>query len=161
MSEREIRIKLRSVIYEVEASLFSEEEPFFFDEGDSVDIEPDEIEISSVGKKRVGDGRIEIFYDESEVTGMEGSSTSISFDSSDKGIVTMIRTGGVSTAFVFEEGRRHHCVYKTPYMPFEICVNTLSVDNRIEENGELFIDYIIEIRGAKAERTKFSMKILD
>ena len=161
--EKDVRIKLRSTIYEVEASLFSDEDsegPLSVIEEDTDNIEPDEIEISTVGKKRLTDSRFEIYYDESEVTGMEGSVTSVSFDISDKGIVTMLREGSVSTALVFEAGRRHHCLYKTPYMPFEVCVNTLSVDNRLEEDGELFIDYIIEIRGAKAERTKFEMKLI-
>ena len=164
INEKEVRIKLRSTIYEIEASLFSDEEdegPFSVIAEDTEKVEPDEIEISTVGKKRLTDSRFEIYYDESEVTGMEGSVTSVSFDKSDKGIVTMLREGSVSTALVFESGRRHHCLYKTPYMPFEVCVNTLSVDNRLEEDGELFIDYIIEIRGAKAERTKFEMKIIN
>ena len=164
INEKEVRIKLRSTIYEIEASLFSDEEdegPFSVIAEDTEKVEPDEIEISTVGKKRLTDSRFEIYYDESEVTGMEGSVTSVSFDKSDKGIVTMLREGSVSTALVFEAGRRHHCLYKTPYMPFEVCVNTLSVDNRLEEDGELFIDYIIEIRGAKAERTKFEMKIIN
>ena len=161
--EKDVRIKLQSTIYEVEASLFSDEEdegPFSVIEEDTDNVEPDKIEINTVGKRRLTDSRFEIYYDESEVTGMEGSVTSVSFDVSDKGIVTMLREGSVSTALVFEAGRRHHCLYKTPYMPFEVCVNTLCVDNRLAEDGELFIDYIIEIRGAKAERTKFEMKLI-
>lgn len=162
--EKEVRIKLKSTIYEVDASLFGDEgeedERFSVVEDDVDNIEPDEIEINTVGMMRIADGRFEVYYDESEVTGMEGSSTSVSFDTADKGIVTMLREGSVSTALVFEAGRRHHCLYKTPYMPFEVCVNTLSVDNRLDGDGELFIDYIIEIRGAKAERTKFEMKLI-
>jgi uncharacterized beta-barrel protein YwiB (DUF1934 family) len=161
MREKEVRIKLKSVIYEVQASLFSDDEDMFFDDEAVEDPEPQNIEINTVGVKRIENGRLEIYYDESEVTGMEGASTSISFDLSDKGIVTMLREGSVSTALVFESGRRHHCLYKTPYMPFEVCVNTLSVDNRLEEDGTLFLDYLIEIRGAKAERTKFEMKIIE
>ena len=161
--EKEVRIKLKSIIYETEASLFGGDEDgerFSVVEDTAENIEPEKIEINTVGVMRVIDGRFEVYYDESEVTGMEGSSTSVSFDVADKSIVTMLREGSVSTALVFEAGRRHHCLYKTPYMPFEVCVNTLSVDNRIEEDGELFIDYIIEIRGAKAERTKFEMKLI-
>lgn len=162
-NEKEVRIKLRSIIYEVEASLFSDEQdegPFSVIAEDTEKVEPDEIEINTVGKMRFADSRLEVSYDESEVTGMEGSVTSVSFDLSDKGIVTMLREGSVSTALVFEAGRRHHCLYKTPYMPFEVCVNTLAIDNRLDVDGELFIDYIVEIRGAKAERTKFEMKLI-
>ena len=69
----------------------------------------------------------------------------------------MIRSGSVSTSLVFEQGKRHRCVYKTPYMPFEVCVHTLKVDNKLAAEKSLYIDYIIEIRGAKAERTKLQM----
>ena len=161
MKGKEVRIKLRSIIYEVQASLFSDEEDMFLDDENVEDPEPQNIEINTVGTKKIEDGRFEIYYDESEVTGMEGASTSISFDLADKGIVTMLREGSVSTALVFEAGRRHHCLYKTPYMPFEVCVNTLSVENKLEKDGTLFLDYLVEIRGAKAERTKFEMKIIE
>ena len=78
----------------------------------------------------------------------------------DGGIVSMIREGAVSTALVFEEGKRHHCVYNTPFMPFQVCIHTVKVENRIIEEGYIDLDYIVEIRGAQAERTKFRMELL-
>ena len=161
--EKEIRIKIRSVRYEVAESLFSE----LFGE-DEIDLsvlgelepEPEVIEINTFGKKSEKNGRVDISYEESEVTGMDGSVTSVSYDTNAKGIVSMIREGAVSTALVFEEGKRHHCVYNTPFMPFEVCVHTLKVENNLEGVGSLALDYIVEIRGAKAERTKFTMQIL-
>ena len=159
--EREIRIFINSVRYEVEASLFSGDEDDIIEIDEEGEIEPERMQIKTVGRYVIDGDRCEISYDESDVTGMEGSVTAISFDMSDSGVVTMSRTGSVSTALVFENGKRHHCVYNTPYMPFEVCVKTLSVNNLLGENGHLELDYIVEIRGAKAERTKFSMKIMD
>ena len=72
----------------------------------------------------------------------------------------MLRDGAVSTVLVFESGKRHHCIYQTPFMPIEVCVHTLKVENRLLEEGYLNLDYIIEIRGARAERTKFRMELL-
>ena len=106
------------------------------------------------------DGRIEFSYEESEITGMEGSTTAISFSKDNPSLVSMVREGSVSTALVFEQGKRHRCAYNTPYMPFEISVHTRRVSNTLLENGVLELDYIIEIRGAKAERTKFRMELL-
>ena len=159
--EREIRIFINSVRYEVEASLFSGDDELDLLDDDFGEIEPERMQIKTVGRYVIDGNRCEISYDETDVTGMEGSVTSISFDMTDIGVVTMGRTGAVSTALVFEKGKRHHCVYNTPYMPFEVCVKTLSVNNKIGEDGRLELDYIVEIRGAKAERTKFSMKIMD
>lgn len=160
-TEKEIRIFINSVRYEVEASLFSGDEEDIIEIEEDGEIEPQKMQIKTVGRYVIDGDRCEISYDESDVTGMEGSVTSISFDMTDSGVVTMSRTGSVSTALVFENGKRHHCVYNTPFMPFEVCVKTLSVNNLIDKEGRLELDYIVEIRGAKAERTKFSMKIMD
>lgn len=158
---KDIRICIETVTYEVEASLFGEEEIDVLSEEDiRAALEPDKIEMRTLGTLTEDAERVEIRYEESEATGMEGSVTRVFFETREAGLVTMMRTGAVSTALVFEKGKRHHCIYKTPFMPFEICVNTLDVQNRITEDGVLLLDYIIEIRGAKAERTKFVMKIM-
>lgn len=160
----EVRIKIRSVLYEVQASLFSE------DEGEDEDllsvlpfeenITPEEIIINTEGLLKIEDGRFEISYKESEATGMDGATTTVYFVGGQPEIVSMIRSGSVSTALVFEERKRHHCVYNTPYMPFEVCVHTLHVENKLDSEGTLDLDYVVEIRGAQAERTKFNMQIL-
>lgn len=155
----EVRIRIKSVRYEVEASLFSEEDEGFRLQT-SGEPEPETIEIHSVGNYSECDGRVELSYDETEVTGMEGSRTAVSFAKEISGIVSMIREGAVSTVLVFEEGKRHHCIYNTPMMPFEVCVHTMKVENKLAEEGWLDLDYIVEIRGAQAERTKFRMEIL-
>ena len=155
----DIRIKIHSVRFEVEASLFSDEtdrEAIV----DGRDAEPETVEINTVGKLRVDDDRIEVLYEETEVTGMEGSTTSVTFAKGQEEIISMIREGAVSTVLVFEEGKRHHCVYNTPFMPFQVCVHTLKVENRLLDEKYIALDYIVEIRGAKAERTRFRIDIL-
>lgn len=156
----DVRIKIRSVRFEVEASLFSEENDDIPELYDEHDTEPETVEINTVGKLRYSDGRAEISYEETEMTGMDGSTTAISYMPEQSGIVTMIREGAVSTALVFEEGKRHHCVYNTPFMPFQVCIHTLKVDNRLSDNKTLELDYVVEIRGAQAERTKFRLELL-
>ncbi len=162
--EKEIRIRLKSERYEVEASLFSSPQDEGTEGGFSLledsEQKPECMEIHSVGTLSQKDGRIEIAYDETEATGMDGSRTAVSFLEDERGVVSMMREGTVSTTLVFETGKRYHCVYQTPYMPFEVCVRTHKVDNRLLEDGVLLLDYIVEIRGAQAERTKFSMQIL-
>ena len=159
---KDIRIKIRSVRYEVEASLFSGEdnEEIITVRAEDADESPEVIEINSIGTFYDDGNRIEIAYEETEATGMEGSLCTVSFLRSDSGIVSMTRSGSVSAVLTFEAGKRYHCVYKTPYMPFDICVRTLKVENLLMSMGTLDIDYVIEIRGARAERTKFRMQIL-
>ena len=160
--KKEIRIKIHSELYEIDASLFSDDDI----DTDNIPIskespDPEIMDINSFGNY-VDDGeRISISYDESEATGMEGSLTTVTFLKNDPSVVSMIRSGLVSTTLVFEEGKRHHCMYKTPFMPFEVCIRTIKVDNTMKTFGTLSLDYIVEIRGAKAERTRFSFQILN
>ena len=161
-SKKEIRLKIKSTRYEVEASLFSgdDSENLLTIRAEDADDTPEIIEINSVGTLYDDGDRVDISYEESEATGMEGSVSTVSFLRSQSGIVSMTRSGAVSTVLTFEAGKRYHCVYKTPYMPFEICVRTINVENLLMTMGTLDIDYVIEIRGARAERTKFRMQIL-
>ena len=157
--QEEVRIRLKSTRFDAQASLFTEEDAPLCPIEDK-DPEPEVIEINARGVLCRRDGRMEISYEETEATGMAGSVTAISFREDEAGVVSMIREGAVSTVLVFEEGCRHHCLYQTPFMPFEVCVHTLKVDNRLLCDGHLSLDYIIEIRGARAERTKFEMDVL-
>ena len=159
-NKKEIRIKIHSELYEVDASLFTDADI----DTDNIPISedaptPDIMDINSIGSYTDDGERISISYNETEVTGMEGSTTTVTFLKSEPNVVSMIREGAVSATLVFEEGKRHHCLYKTPFMPFEVCVRTIKISNALLGAGALSLDYIVEIRGAKAERTKFSMQL--
>ena len=155
----EIKIKIVSELYEVEASAFTDvDEDRAFDENE-IHEQSDILEMNMFGKLCEDEDTVTITYDETEATGMEGATAIISFRKSSPEMVTMTREGAVSATLVFEEGKRHHSLYKTPFMPFEVGVYTKTVDNLILVNGILNLDYIVEIRGAKAERTKFKMQI--
>ena len=104
---------------------------------------------------------VSIGYDETELTGMEGARSTITYRTADRGLVTMLRTGMVSTAMTFKAHHRAICTYDTPYMPFSIGIHALTVDNRLDTDGELKLDYIIEIRGARAERCEMTMRIVE
>ena len=167
MNSREIKMKIRSLRYDVEESFFSKQSDDITQDilDPAEDIaelfeEEDAIELSTEGVLNIDEEKVEIVYEESEITGMEGSKTSVYFESDNAGFVSMMRSGMVSTSLLFEKGKRHHCVYNTPIMPFEICVRTLKVENEILTSGTLKLDYIIEIRGNKAERTKFEMTVI-
>lgn len=104
--------------------------------------------------------RIEIEYEESEITGLEGSKTKVFFDKDTPTLVSILREGAVSTALVFEEGRRHLCVYETPYFPIELCVNTLSLENTLTYNGgTIKAEYLVEMNGVLAEKTIITISV--
>ena len=102
---------------------------------------------------------VSVSYDETELTGMAGARSTVTYRTADRGLVSMIRSGLVSTAMTFKAHHRAICTYETPYMPFSIGIHALTVDNRLDTEGILKLDYIIEIKGARAERCEMEMKI--
>ena len=132
------------------------------DEDGNMD-EPQQMEMFCDGRLRLTDDEFSLTYEETELTGMEGTESQLSFRRAEPGLLTMLRTGSVTTALVFEKGKRHICVYRTPYMPFEVCVHTLSVDNGLLVDGRLGgvleLDYVVEIRGARAERCRMRLEV--
>ena len=103
---------------------------------------------------------VSIHYDESELTGMDGAHTTLLFHTDDAGLVSLMRSGAVTTAMTFRAHCRALCVYETPFMPFQVGIHCLTVDNRLLTDGILKLDYIIEIRGARAERCEMEFSIL-
>lgn len=105
------------------------------------------------------DGTYCLCYDESELTGMEECSTNINFNENSRGFVTLLREGEYKTALIFESGHRHICVYHTPYMPFEMCIDTKKLENTISVfGGRLYIEYSIETNGMRCEMTKLTLE---
>ena len=160
VSERSaVRADLFDTVYDKEIAELTEDISIMVPEEIEGQEERETLEMITQGLVRVRSGRVEIVYDEGELSGMEGSRTVVSYAKNEPSTVSMLRTGAVSTALVFERGVRHLCTYETPYMPFQIGVFALQVDNRLESEGVICLDYLIEIRGAQAERCKMTMKV--
>ncbi len=128
------------------------EESFSVADGD------DTIETSLYGElDSVGD-IFTLSYEE-ETEGMGGVYTEVKFDSRKPEQITISRTGALETYLYFEKGKRHVCVYNTGIMPFEICIYAKDIDNRLLTDGYLEIVYLIEIKGACAQKTVLKMEI--
>lgn len=161
VSERSaVKANLFDAVYEKQMAEMNEDVSIMVPEELPGEEDGETLEMVTEGLVRVRGGRVEIVYDEGELSGMEGSTTVVSYAKDDPKTVSMIRSGAVSTALVFERGVRHLCTYETPYMPFQIGVLALCVDNRLESEGVIALDYLIEIRGAQAERCKMTMKVV-
>ena len=128
-----------------------------------LDPETEKFEFRTEGILAFRDGRVVLEYDDSVLFDGEKTGVEISFEEKNPELVSMIRHGAVSSAMVYEQGKRHITAYNTPYMVFELCINTLKVKNKLlnEENRILELDYVIEIHGSKAERTKMKISVKD
>ncbi len=108
-----------------------------------------------------GEGaQISLAYDESELTGMEGAHSVLTYHASEPELIHLVRSGSVTTALTFKPHHRAICVYETPYMPFQVGIHCLFVENKLMDEGSLILDYIIEIRGAQAERCRMELTLL-
>ena len=122
------------------------------------DAPPDTIELVTEGRlARDGSGSYTLSYQESELTGLEGTLTTIQVEGEQ---VTLMRAGEVNSQMVFQEGRRHLSMYNTPYGAMAIGVNTrhLMADLN-DQGGAIEIDYAIEIDHAIAGRNIFQIKV--
>lgn len=119
---------------------------------------PDEMELVTSGTlKRDGAGGYIVSYAETELTGLEGTTTRLHVDG---GRVTLLREGNVNSQMVFEEGRRHLSMYETPYGALSIGVNTRRMRSTLgEAGGDLEIDYAIEIDNLIAGQNLFRMNV--
>ena len=119
---------------------------------------PDEVELVTAGtQKRDGAGGYTVSYQETELTGLEGTVTRLHIKD---GQVTLLREGSINSQMVFEEGRRHLSMYETPYGALSIGVNTRRMRSTLSEaGGDLEIDYAIEIDNLIAGQNLFRMNV--
>ena len=106
-------------------------------------------------------GNVEVSYVEGDETdsGLEGTSVRLMFHRDTPSFVTMARDGGMNTVLSFSEGRRSRSVYNTPYMPFNLIVNTLEVENNLLVDGTMYLNYLMEIQGLASQRNTIRIKI--
>ena len=122
------------------------------------DQEPEVIELVTEGRlSRDGEDGYTLSYQESELTGLEGTLTTFQVEP-DR--VTLLRVGEFNSQMVFQEGRRHLAMYNTPYGSMTIGVNTRHLQADLTEcGGDIEIDYAIEIDHTVAGRNVFQIKI--
>ena len=164
MTKRNVMIQISTSRVAIATQLFGdapmdEEDEELMQEPD--DGSPEATDMWMEGRLITGTQRVELVYEETELSGMGGSITSIGFDRESPALITMMRSGPVSTAMVFEQGKRHFCVYDTPFSSFQICVRALEVDNRLLSDGVLILEYQIEVQGAQAERCRMTVSVSD
>ncbi len=164
MTKRNVMIRMLVSRLEIPHSLFDGEddvenyEPF---ELNLFGEMPEPEEMLLEGRLLTNATRVELLYEESELTGMEGSVTAVVFQRRTPHMLTMMRTGSVRTAMVFEEGKRHICLYNTPFSTFEVCVSALKVQNELLAEGRIELDYLVEIHGAQAEHCHMVITVQD
>lgn len=117
----------------------------------------DVIEVVSPGKYiKINDG-YRATYEETEISGMAGTTTTLTIR--DKEVV-LEREGTTTTKMCFNREEPSVSMYQTPYGILELSINTKSLEVEMDEDGgELKIDYSLAIAGQVPIDTKLSLKI--
>lgn len=121
--------------------------------------EPQTVELVTEAVMKSAGGRTELSYDESELSGLEGTETRLVFDAAQPDVVTMMRSGSVGVTMIFCPGLRHSCRYSNPLIPFDMTLMTHSLDNRLLTDGILELDYTTELPGSNQARTRLSLSL--
>ena len=110
----------------------------------------DEAELITQGKYGCDEDTAHFFYNESELTGLEGTTTDFVVTPAE---VILSRSGSVNSQMVFQRGKRHSFMYDTPYGTFTLALNTNRIQSDLgEHGGNLEVEYNLDIENAHLSR---------
>ena len=119
--------------------------------------EPDATELLTGGTMTLSGEEITLRYQESALTGMEGTTTT--FQVRD-GQVILTREGKVSSQMIFEEGRQHTSLYETPYGDLSVDIQTSHLRHNLTQRGGLLeIRYSIAVEHTVTGRNCFKIRV--
>ncbi len=105
------------------------------------------------------EGSVEISYTENEDDEQLKTFSKIIFFPENPELVVMSKEGAMSAILSFEQGRTHICTYDTPFMPIKVYVNASLVDNRLLTEGELRLNYILNLNDTAPQHFIVEVKI--
>ncbi|MDV3428737.1 MAG: DUF1934 domain-containing protein [Bacillota bacterium] len=96
-------------------------------------------------------------YDETEISGMEGTKTIFEID---PGKFTLIRNGTTATKMEFEDKSENFVMYNTPYGMIEMKIMTQELSINVNDNGgDVKIKYDMVLPGEKPLNTTLDVNI--
>ena len=124
----------------------------YFDE-----IDPDATELMTEGTLEITEAGVLLTYQESELTGMEGPTTTFEVRGPR---VILTRSGNVNSQMVFEEGRQHTSLYETPFGELTVDVQTSTLKHNLSERGGVMeIKYSIAVEHTVTGRNCFKIRV--
>ena len=121
------------------------------------DNDDTDISLLTEGEFEYQDGAYFIDYEESELTGLEGTKTSIEIGTN---YVSLQRNGTVNSHMLFMKDRKTSSYYSTPYGDRQIDIFTdyLNIDIS-PTGGKINVDYFIDINNHSTGKNNFEIEI--
>lgn len=121
------------------------------------DHDPEVIELVTEGSMEQRDGGWDISYEESELTGLSGVTTTFRVE---PGKVTLCRKGAMNSEMVFQEGVSHTSLYKLEFGALMLTVNATSVYyDLVPDGGVIDLVYRIDIENTAAGEIDYHLDI--
>ncbi|WP_315081499.1 DUF1934 domain-containing protein [uncultured Clostridium sp.] len=115
------------------------------------------IEVISPGEFYIDDNEFRVEYDETEISGMEGTKTTIFIRNNS---FTLERQGSTTTKMNFKKRMKTTSLYKTPYGILKLNVDTKNLDiDMNEKGGTIDVKYSMGIEGQVAMNTNLVVDI--
>ena len=119
--------------------------------------EPDVIELVTDGTMTFRDGGWDISYEESELTGMEGVTTTFRVE---PGMVKLERTGKLTSTMVFQENVPHDSLYQIEFGALLLTVRATRVFfDLVPDGGSVDLVYEICIENTEAGMIDYHLDI--
>lgn len=114
-------------------------------------------ELITTGRYACRGGLKKFTYMESQLTGLEGTKTEFLIRPNE---VVMNRTGTVTSRMVFQQGKKHHFLYGTPYGTLAMGISTRSIDTALSESGgSMDLAYDLDFENALLSRNEINITI--
>ena len=121
-------------------------------------VEPDTTELMTEGTMELTENGLLLTYQESELTGMEGTTTTFELDGSR---VILTRMGSFNSQMIFEEGMPHTSLYETPFGELAMEIQTSRLRHNLTERGGILeIQYTISIDHTVTGRNSFKLRVI-
>lgn len=119
--------------------------------------EPEVIRLDTEGTMEFRDGGWDITYEESELTGLAGVTTTFRVE---PGKVSLVRTGKLSSTMIFQEGVAHDSLYKMEFGALMITVKASRLFyDIVEDGGYIDLVYHIVIENTEAGEVDYHLDI--
>ena len=118
---------------------------------------PDSLQLVTAGQYGVDSDQICMTWEESELTGMEGTRTSITVQPK---TVVLSREGKTNTTMEFQEGKKSYFLYETPFGSATMGLDTRRIRSSFDfHGGDMEIEYTVDMDQTIVGRNRFYIQV--
>ena len=122
-------------------------------------VSPEVTELATEGLMTIEGEEVTLTYQESEITGMEGTTTRFIVRGD---TVVLERTGMIVSRMEFKQGERSSSFYETPWGTMAVDIATTKLAHRLTERGGVMeIAFTIAVNHQVTGENRFKVRVRD